>query len=130
LSIIHDQADQQARVNMIRERMTDPMSNVSRLLNKLMDKGVLEKVRSHVEGPSAALPCEGRFLICARRTGPSASSPLFAACHHSNSGQTGQHQGIGFGLRYRAHADQGVVGLVGACTTGRAFDPGRSTEGD
>jgi DNA-binding MarR family transcriptional regulator len=72
LSIVHDQPDQRATVNMIRERMMDPMSNVSRLLNKLMDKGLLEKVRSqqdqrvvyiHIRPAGTALMDKGRTLL-------------------------------------------------------------------
>ena len=46
LAIVYDQPSHTATVNTIRERMLDPMSNVSRLLNKLMEKQYIEKVRS------------------------------------------------------------------------------------
>jgi len=72
LSIVYEQPDQRATVNMIRERMMDPMSNVSRLLNKLMTKGLLEKVRSqqdqrvvyvHIRPAGEALMDKGRMLL-------------------------------------------------------------------
>jgi Transcriptional regulators len=43
LAIISQQKDQLATVGTIRERMQDPMSNVSRLLNKLVEKGLVSK---------------------------------------------------------------------------------------
>lgn len=72
LSIVYDLPDRRATVNMIRERMMDPMSNVSRLLNKLMDKGLLEKVRSqedqrvvyiHIRPAGEALMDKGRTML-------------------------------------------------------------------
>ena len=39
LSILHGQEKQTATVNLIKDRLIDRMPNVSRLLNKLMDKG-------------------------------------------------------------------------------------------
>lgn len=46
LSIIAQQKDQCATVGTIREQMQDPMSNVSRLLNKLVEKGLVRKEHS------------------------------------------------------------------------------------
>ena len=46
LSIVAQSPDQQAKVNEIKAQMFDPMSNVSRLLNKLMDKQLIIKVRN------------------------------------------------------------------------------------
>lgn len=46
LAIVHDQPKKIAIVNTIREQMQDPMSNVSRLLNKLMDRGLVRKEHS------------------------------------------------------------------------------------
>jgi DNA-binding MarR family transcriptional regulator len=43
LAIIAKQKDQFATVGTIREQMQDPMSNVSRLLNKLVEKGLVTK---------------------------------------------------------------------------------------
>lgn len=43
LAIISQQKDQLATVGTIREQMQDPMSNVSRLLNKLVEKGLVRK---------------------------------------------------------------------------------------
>lgn len=43
LAIIYEQKGQFATVGTIRERMQDPMSNVSRLLNKLVEKGLVRK---------------------------------------------------------------------------------------
>jgi DNA-binding MarR family transcriptional regulator len=46
LSILHGQENQTATVNLIKDRLIDRMPNVSRLLNKLMDKGLIEKERN------------------------------------------------------------------------------------
>ena len=45
LTILQCQPGQTANVNLIRERLIDRMPNVSRLLNKLMDKGLIKKDR-------------------------------------------------------------------------------------
>lgn len=45
LAIVAEYGDDDATVNEIRNRMYDPMSNVSRLLNKLVQKGLIRKVR-------------------------------------------------------------------------------------
>ena len=45
LSILKGQPDRTATVNVIRERLIDRMPNVSRLINKLMDKGLIKKDR-------------------------------------------------------------------------------------
>jgi len=45
LSILKGQPGNTAPVNLIRERMIDRMPNVSRLLNKLMQKGLVTKDR-------------------------------------------------------------------------------------
>jgi len=46
LSILDGQPNQTATVNVIRERLVDRMPNVSRLLNKLMEKGFIVKERN------------------------------------------------------------------------------------
>jgi MarR family transcriptional regulator, organic hydroperoxide resistance regulator len=46
LSILHGQPNQTATVNLIKDRLIDRMPNVSRLLNKLMEKGLIEKQRN------------------------------------------------------------------------------------
>lgn len=46
LSILHGQPEQTATVNLITERLIDRMPNTSRLLNKLMDKGLIEKEKN------------------------------------------------------------------------------------
>ena len=46
LSIIYQSSEHKATVNQIKKQMIDPSSNVSRLLNKLMDKGLIEKIRN------------------------------------------------------------------------------------
>jgi DNA-binding MarR family transcriptional regulator len=46
LAIIAKQKDQFATVGTIREQMQDPTSNVSRLLNKLVEKGLVCKEHS------------------------------------------------------------------------------------
>jgi len=45
LTILQGQSNHTATVNLIRERLIDRMPNVSRLLNKLMDKGLIKKDR-------------------------------------------------------------------------------------
>ncbi|MBB2148707.1 MarR family winged helix-turn-helix transcriptional regulator [Pedobacter gandavensis] len=46
LSILYGQEGQTATVNLIKDRLIDRMPNVSRLLNKLMDKGLIVKERN------------------------------------------------------------------------------------
>jgi DNA-binding MarR family transcriptional regulator len=45
LTILRGQPNHTATVNVIRERLIDRMPNVSRLINKLMDKGLIKKDR-------------------------------------------------------------------------------------
>jgi DNA-binding MarR family transcriptional regulator len=45
LAILKGQPNQTATVNLVRDRMIDRMPNVSRLLNKLMDKKLINKDR-------------------------------------------------------------------------------------
>ena len=45
LAILKGQPDRSATVNLIRDRMIDRMPNVSRLLNKLMEKKLINKDR-------------------------------------------------------------------------------------
>ena len=45
LAILKGQPEHTATVNLIRERMIDRMPNVSRMLNKLMDKELIKKDR-------------------------------------------------------------------------------------
>jgi len=45
LSILDGQPNKTATVNLIKDRLIDRMPNVSRLLNKLMEKGLIEKQR-------------------------------------------------------------------------------------
>ena len=69
LSIIYQAEAHRATVNQIKEQMIDPSSNVSRLLNKLMDKKLISKVRSeddqrvvhiHISLLGQQLMCEGK----------------------------------------------------------------------
>lgn len=46
LSILYGQEGQTATVNLIKDRLIDRMPNVSRLLNKLMEKGLVVKERN------------------------------------------------------------------------------------
>ncbi|WP_316842571.1 MarR family winged helix-turn-helix transcriptional regulator [Pedobacter gandavensis] len=46
LSILYGQEGQTATVNLIKDRLIDRMPNVSRLLNKLMEKGLIVKERN------------------------------------------------------------------------------------
>ena len=45
LQLVQEQPGSTMTVNEIRERMLDPMSNVSRLLNKMMEKDLIRKAR-------------------------------------------------------------------------------------
>lgn len=69
LSILHRQPSQQSTVSLIRDEMTDPNSNVSRLLNKLMEKGFVEKRRSSEDQRVVhiRLTAKGREVMCAGR---------------------------------------------------------------
>jgi len=49
LWIIAQSPDKKVTVNQIKEQMLDPASNVSRLLNKLMDKAYIIKQRDNVD---------------------------------------------------------------------------------
>lgn len=46
LSILNGQPENTATVNLIKDRLIDRMPNVSRLLNKLMEKGLIQKERN------------------------------------------------------------------------------------
>jgi DNA-binding MarR family transcriptional regulator len=46
LSILYGQPDYTASVNLITDRLIDRMPNTSRLLNKLMEKGLIEKEKN------------------------------------------------------------------------------------
>lgn len=46
LSILHGQPEHIAPVNLIKDRLIDRMPNTSRLINKLMEKGLIEKERN------------------------------------------------------------------------------------
>ena len=46
LSILNGQPQHTATVNLIKDRLIDRMPNVSRLLNKLMEKGLIQKERN------------------------------------------------------------------------------------
>ncbi|AMP99557.1 transcriptional regulator [Pedobacter cryoconitis] len=46
LSILNGQPSHTATVNLIKDRLIDRMPNVSRLLNKLMEKGLIQKERN------------------------------------------------------------------------------------
>ena len=49
LSILKDSEGRRAQVSEIRSQMIDPNSNVSRLLNKLMEKNLIIKKRDEVD---------------------------------------------------------------------------------
>lgn len=49
LSILNGQPEHKASVNLIKDRLIDRMPNVSRLLNKLMEKGLIQKERTHAD---------------------------------------------------------------------------------
>ncbi|GGC59486.1 MarR family transcriptional regulator [Pedobacter quisquiliarum] len=46
LSILYGQPERMATVNLIKERLIDRMPNTSRLLNKLLEKGLIQKDRN------------------------------------------------------------------------------------
>ncbi|MGN7206078.1 MarR family winged helix-turn-helix transcriptional regulator [Pedobacter sp. SAFR-022] len=46
LSILYGQPQRTATVNLIKERLIDRMPNTSRLLNKLLEKGLVQKERN------------------------------------------------------------------------------------
>jgi DNA-binding MarR family transcriptional regulator len=84
LAIISQQKDQLATVGAIREQMQDPMSNVSRLLNKLVEKGLVSKehgtedqrvVRIHLLPAGAEVMTKSRQAI---------DDGLDALCHLSS----------------------------------------------
>ncbi|OMH33876.1 MarR family winged helix-turn-helix transcriptional regulator [Motiliproteus sp. MSK22-1] len=69
LSIIYRSSENKATVNQIKQQMIDPSSNVSRLLNKLMDKGLIEKIRNredqrvvhiHISKAGIRMMCTGK----------------------------------------------------------------------
>ncbi len=49
LSILKGQPGKTATVNLIKDRLIDRMPNVSRLVNKLMEKGLIEKERNSTD---------------------------------------------------------------------------------
>lgn len=49
LSILNGQPGKTATVNLIKDRLIDRMPNVSRLVNKLMEKGFIEKERNSTD---------------------------------------------------------------------------------
>lgn len=49
LAILKGQSEGKANVNLIKDRMIDRMPNTSRMLNKLMEKGLVEKERTTVD---------------------------------------------------------------------------------
>nr|MBC7613066.1 MarR family transcriptional regulator [Pseudopedobacter sp.] len=49
LSILDGQPEKAATVNLIKDRLIDRMPNVSRLLNKLMEKGFIQKERYSID---------------------------------------------------------------------------------
>lgn len=72
LAIIYEQPKHESTVTTIRENMMDPMSNVSRLLNKLMEKRLIEKMRGlddqrivhiHITEAGIDLMRQGRELM-------------------------------------------------------------------
>ena len=72
LSVLNGQANHTATVNLIKDRLIDRMPNVSRLLNKLLDKGLIEKERNlsdqrvvyvKLTDEGRALKIKGRMII-------------------------------------------------------------------
>lgn len=77
LSVLHGQPDQMATVNLIKDRLIDRMPNVSRLVNKLLEKGLIEKERNTADQrvvyvkltpKGLALKIQARILIDARQS--------------------------------------------------------------
>jgi len=72
LSVLHGQPKHTATVNLIKDRLIDRMPNVSRLLNKLLDKRLIEKERNlsdqrvvyvKLTEEGLALKIKGRIII-------------------------------------------------------------------
>lgn len=72
LSILKGQPANRATVSLIKDRMIDRMPNVSRMLNKLMEKGLIDKERQsadqrvvyiHLTAKGKAAAKEGRRLF-------------------------------------------------------------------
>jgi len=72
LSILNGQPGKTATVNLIKDRLIDRMPNVSRLVNKLMEKGLIEKERNTADqrvvyikltGKGEKIREEGRRII-------------------------------------------------------------------
>lgn len=72
LSILAESENHQALVNDIKANMFTPMSNVSRLLNKLMEKELIQKVRGsqdqrkvsiHLTKSGMTALCEGKKIM-------------------------------------------------------------------
>lgn len=72
LSVVYNNAGNQATVNEIKSQMLDPNSNVSRLLNKLVDKELVLKNRNPEDQRVVTISitkkgvdamCEGNVLI-------------------------------------------------------------------
>ena len=72
LSILNGQPGKTATVNLIKNRLIDRMPNVSRLVNKLMEKGLIEKERNTADqrvvyikltGKGEKIREEGRRII-------------------------------------------------------------------
>ncbi|WP_026898360.1 MarR family winged helix-turn-helix transcriptional regulator [Daejeonella oryzae] len=63
LSILHGQEKHTAPVNLIKDRLIDRMPNVSRLLNKLMEKGLIEKERNLTDQRVVYIKLTSRGLL-------------------------------------------------------------------
>jgi len=70
LWIIAQSPDKKVTVNQIKEQMLDPASNVSRLLNKLMDKAYIIKHRDSVDQRVVYISTteQGITQMCAGKT--------------------------------------------------------------
>jgi len=62
LSVLHGQPENTATVNLIKDRLIDRMPNVSRLVNKLLEKGLIEKERNDMDQRSVHVKLTAKGL--------------------------------------------------------------------
>ena len=67
LSILKGQPNYVANINLIKDRMIDRMPNVSRLVNRLMEKGFIEKARNNADQRVVYVKLTGEGLKAAEK---------------------------------------------------------------
>lgn len=85
LAIIHQQPKQCASVGIIREQMDDPMSNVSRLINKLMEKKLIRKEHGVVDQRNVYVHILPLGIEVMEKSRKAIDQQLDALCHLSNA---------------------------------------------